>query len=90
MPLVLDTPEQITVTTVRISSFSVTVEPLACVVSYQTGFDTSEGFVATGSSTASFSADQISTVDPQGAVYSAMKDALYELLETRVGSGTIS
>lgn len=90
MPLVLDNPEQIVVTTARITSFSATVEPIGCVVAYETGFSTSEGFVVTGSHVASFSADQIASVDPEGTVYSAMKDALYELLETRVGSGTIS
>lgn len=89
MPLVLDNPEQVTVTTVKITAFTLTVEPLWCQIAYQRGIDSPEGFVSIGSATATFNAEQIQAVDPDGTVYNSMKDALYELLETRVGPGTI-
>lgn len=89
MPLVLDTPTQVTVTTVKITAFTFTVEPLTCQIVYVEGYETPDGFVQTGNSTAMFNQDQILAVDPTGTVYNGMKDALYELLETVVGPGTV-
>lgn len=90
MPLVLDNPEQITVSEVRITSFSVVVEPLSVVVNFERGYESPDGFQSIATGTASFSQDQILAVDPDATVYDAMKTALYELLESRVGPGTIS
>jgi predicted cupin superfamily sugar epimerase len=90
MPLELDTPELVTVTTVRIVSFSCTVSPLTVTVVYQNGVSQPDGsFQSVTSGMAIFDQAQIETVDPDGTIYTSMKDALYQLLETVVGPGTI-
>ena len=90
MPLVLDDPEQVTVTEVRIVSFSCTVEPLTCTVIYNKGFLNPDGsYQAVSSGMATFDQAQIAVVDPTGSIYASMKDALYELVETQVGPGVI-
>lgn len=90
MPLVLDDPETVTIQTVRITSFNCIVEPLICQVNYVTGTTDAQGvFTQIGGGTATFDQAQIAVVDPTGSIYNSMKDALYELLESVVGPGTI-
>lgn len=89
MPLQLDDPTQVTITTVRIVSFSCVVEPLSCTVNYVRGYQTADGWVTIDGGTAQYDAAAIANVDPSGTIYASMKDALYELLETTVGAGTI-
>lgn len=89
MPLVLDTPTQVTVTTVKITSFNFTVNPEICQIVYVEGYETPDGFVQVGNNTATYNQEQIAAVDPDGTIYSSMKDALYQLLETTVGPGTV-
>lgn len=90
MPLNLDNPLQVAITTVKITNFSVVAEPLSVTISFVRGYETPAGFSAIDSGSASFDAEQIAAVDPTGQTYLAMKDALYELLETVVGDGTIT
>ena len=89
MPLQLDDPAQVTITTVKIVSFSCLVEPLSCTVNYVRGYETPSGWVTIDGGTAQYDAAAIATVDPNGTIYTSMKDALYELLETTVGAGII-
>jgi hypothetical protein len=89
MPLQLDDPAQVTISTVKIVSFSCLVEPLFCTVNYVRGYDSPGGWVTIDGGTAQYDAAAIATVDPDGTIYTLMKDALYELLETTVGAGII-
>ena len=90
MPLVLDDPEQLQITTVRITSFLCQVEPLSVSVFYVRGYYRATGeWVVVDNNSATFNQDEIAVVDPEGATYDAMKTDLYELLETRLGPGVI-
>ncbi len=89
MPLNLDNPVQVAITTVKIKNFYVVVEPLSVTIAFERGFETPDGFSVIDSGSASFNADQIAEVDPSAQTYASMKDSLYALLETVVGQGTI-
>lgn len=89
MPLVLDKPEPLLISVARITSFSVVIEPLAVSVNYVRGSDGPDGFMLIDGGSATFDADEIAAVDPTGSIYASMKDALYELLELRLGPGVI-
>ncbi|GEM_PF-2911713 len=89
MPLVLDNPEQLVISVVRITSFSCVIEPLSVTVNYVRGSDGPDGFRLIDGGSATFDAEEISLVDPAGTIYTSMKDALYELLELRLGGGII-
>lgn len=89
MPLNLDNPVQVAITTVKITNFYVVVEPLSVTVAFSRGYETPDGFAVIDSGTASFNADQIAEADPNAQTYAAMKESLYALLETVVGQGTI-
>jgi hypothetical protein len=87
MPLILDNPEVITVGSVRINSFSVRLLPtIAIDIQYCRIAD--DGSSA-DYKVASFGPDDVAKVDPSGATYDAMKLAMYALLETIVGPGTV-
>jgi hypothetical protein len=89
MPLILDKPEVVTVNAVRVVSFRVQSEPLSIEVNYQRGVDKNGAFAATDAATALFDTAAIEQVDPQGKLYDGIKDAIYTLLESVVGQGTI-
>jgi hypothetical protein len=89
MPFILQTPQEIVIDTVRITGFSVTVDPLAVQILYARGINGPNGFEQKDSGSVSFSSDEVLAVDPAGSVYSSMKGALYALLQTRLGAGTI-
>lgn len=89
MPLTLNTPKEITVDTLKINEFSVTVEPLSVRIGYVRGRSGSDGFEQIDGGSDQFSAEDVLAVDPAGDVYGAIKAALYALLAARIGSGTI-
>lgn len=91
MPFVLQHPQQVVIDTVRITSFSVNVEAMTVQVNFVRGSLEQDGSlrVIDGGS-ASFSSDEVASVDSNGAVYGSMKAALYSLLTLRLGDGQIS
>lgn len=89
MPFTLHTPQEIVIDTVRITGFSVTVDPMSVQILYVRGVNGPNGFEQKDSGAVSFSSDEVMAVDPAGSIYSSMKDALYALLQTRLGAGTV-
>ena len=88
MPLILDNPQQVSLGEVKITQFQVTVVPeLSVTIAYVIG-DPSE-FAPVQHGAATFGPAEIAQVDPSGSTVEAMKDALYQLLELRLGPGTI-
>jgi len=89
MPLILDNPSTVTLAEVKITSFQCVVAPeLLISVQYVIGDPSEFAPVQVGSAT--FNAAEIATVDPNGTVTEAMKDALYALLELRLGPGQVT
>lgn len=89
MPLVLDNPQVVSLAEVKITSFQCVVQPeLLISVQYVIGDPSEFAPVQVGSAT--FGPAEITQVDPHGALTDAMKDALYQLLELRLGPGVIS
>lgn len=89
MPLILDNPQTLTLAEVKIVAFQCVVQPeLRISVQYVVG-DPSE-FAPVQSGSATFDAAEIGIVDPNGTVTEAMKDALYKLLELRLGPGQVT
>jgi len=88
MPLILDNPQVVSLGEVKIVNFSVVVEPeLSVAIGYVIG-DPSE-FAPVQHGAATFGPAEIAQVDPSGSTVEAMKEALYQLLELRLGPGTI-
>ena len=90
MPLTLNTPKEVIIDTIKISEFSVAVEPLSVRIGYVRGRSGADGFEQIDGGSVQFSAEDVLAVDPAGDVYGAIKGALYALLVARIGSGTIS
>lgn len=89
MPLILDNPQTLTLAEVKITSFQVYLAPeLSVCVQYVIGDPSEFAPVQIGSAT--FGAAEIAKVDPSGSVTDGMKDALYALLETRLGPGQVT
>lgn len=89
MPLILDNPQTISLGEVKITSFQVYLAPeLSVCVQYVIGDPSEFSPIQAGSAT--FGAAEIFKVDPSGSVTDALKDALYELLETRLGPGQVT
>jgi len=87
MPLILDTPEVITVGSVKINSFSVRLAPtIAVEIQYCRINDDGS---AADYKVSTFGPDDVAQVDPSGKTYEAMKQAMYALLELVVGPGTV-
>lgn len=90
MPLALDNPETVTIGTIQITSFVCKVEPLAISIHYDRGVAMPDGsFRVIDAGTTQFDAESIQAVDGQGQVYAGVKDALYQLLQSRLGGGKI-
>lgn len=89
MPLALQTPQEIVIDTVQITGFTVQISPLSVQIVFARGINGPNGFEQRDSGSVAFSSDEILAIDPAGSVYSSMKDALYALLQTRIGAGTV-
>lgn len=89
MPLILDTPENVSINCAKIVAFRVVSEPLSIEISYVRGVEDAAGFKPIDGGTSLFNEAAIDQVDPTGSIRSELKDACYQLLESVVGKGTI-
>lgn len=87
MPLVLNTPAIVAIENVAITEFTVRLGPVISV-DIQYARSTESGAVA-DYRRASFGPDEIDAADTGGRARSAIKAALYTLLETVVGAGVV-
>ena len=88
MPLVLKEAQNITIDTVRITSFTATAAR-SVSVSYERGYTLGDKFVPLEAATAEFSAGDVASADAGGNAYGAVKAVLYALLQGRVGPGSV-
>ncbi len=90
MPFVLTDPRTYQVDTVRIVSFTASVAPRGVAVAYERGCFLGEKFIAVEAGTATFDAGALAAVDPGDKIYAAVKQALYTLLRSTSGDGSIT
>lgn len=91
MPLVFNNPESIVLDAAKIDSIIIRLEPeLNVIVSYKAGPEQDGNVVPAKASSEAFNAAEYAAVDPDGALYAGVKQAAYELLETRLGAGQIT
>lgn len=87
MPFIFDAPQIIEATEAKITDIRIQVEPLTIVISYEVHDSTGKKL---SHSTAVFLEGNLAEVDTDGTAYQTVKATCYELLKSKLGSGTIA
>lgn len=90
MPLVFNQPEVVTLAAAKITSLKIQLEPLAIVISYNLGPVSGVEVVEVKEGSQAFDQSEYAQLDPAGATYDAVKALAYQLLETKLGAGSVT